>query len=613
MMTFSGLEYAWPYFLSTFVSLGMISYAWTRRKIRMSWYFKALMIFAAGWAFSSGMHLLLSDIESKLLWVDLKYVFVAGMPVAWVLMAVGYAGWIDRITGKRALLLYIIPIFTVLLVGTNGLHGLVFTKSVIVRSDILVTIAREYGPWFWIHTVYSYGLVAAGLVIFLRQVVLTTGFYRRQAFIMLAGALIPFIFNAVYLSNPGLFNHLDSTPIAFSVSGVIFAIGLFRYGLLDIVPIARAEAVRLMDDPMIVLDRFRRVLDANDAAVHLLGLDSGGNVGERLYTVAPCLSDIDHALAGSERYRCDLLIEAPDGSSDWFDCRSKDLRSQNGDLRGWLLVFREVTDMKNAAFQLQRAKERAEELSTLKSTFLSTMSHEIRTPLAGIIGLADVLTSETTGEHQEFAQMIMDGGNRLLRTLNSVLSVSMLSSGRVAFNHSCQDVRAVCRKSISGFREMAEKKGLAVDSTMPLQAVMADIDESHLEHALSHVIENAVKFTDSGRITIKLATSDDMVAIAVSDTGMGIDAQYLPKLFDAFTQASTAMERELDGSGLGLCVARGLLEEMGGTITVDTIQGEGSVFTLHFPLSQKQENDRPAMARRSERPTADRKADRKSV
>jgi signal transduction histidine kinase len=267
----------------------------------------------------------------------------------------------------------------------------------------------------------------------------------------------------------------------------------------------------------------------------------------------------------------------------WFDARINLLEDELGSPLGYLCVLRDVTERKAAEHQLLLAKKRVEELSRLKSAFLSNMSHEIRTPLAGIIGLSDMLYEETEGEHQEFAGLIRDGGARLLRMLNSVLSVAHLSSGKIEQHARRVDIVELIRSTMDGFRVEAERAGLELTFAEPAAPVDAVLDPDHFSHAIGHLLDNAIHFTESGRVNVRLESTSDDIHVMISDTGRGMDARFLEQAAEAFSQEAFDLDRPVEGSGLGLRVAYGLVEEMNGQISVDSAQGAGTCFTVTVP------------------------------
>ncbi len=241
----------------------------------------------------------------------------------------------------------------------------------------------------------------------------------------------------------------------------------------------------------------------------------------------------------------------------------------------------------------RKTNERLRELDRLKSAFLSNMSHEIRTPLTAVIGFASLLKDDFSEENKELVPLILKGGNRLLRTINSVLDLAQLESGKFYLNKQPMNLIEFVTDSVDFFRPQANKKGLGMHLILPKATLIeVELDRDILERILSNLIGNAIKFTESGQVTVGVRGINDEVRIWVKDTGVGISKSFLPYIFDKFRQESTGEARHFEGSGLGLSICKHLTELMGGAIAVESEKGKGTYFMLRFPARVTVEYDR---------------------
>ena len=283
------------------------------------------------------------------------------------------------------------------------------------------------------------------------------------------------------------------------------------------------------------------------------------------------------------------------------------IRSASGDPVGGVGIVEDVTERREYERELIRARDEAEKLNQLKSAFLANMSHEIRTPLTAIIGFADILTEELPSTHRRLPQIIEQSGTRLLDTLNSVLDLSMLESGEMELTEKVVDVTKHVKENVDLLQPLAVKKDLSLRVDAPDAARFAHLDPSALDRILSNLVGNAIKFTETGSVTVRVTDTvwapaqdpsrtpgdDDTengpqpgVRIDVEDTGMGISDSFLPDLFDVFKQESAGLQRSHEGSGLGLAITRHLVDQLGGTIAVDSEKGVGSTFSVTFPTEK---------------------------
>jgi len=244
----------------------------------------------------------------------------------------------------------------------------------------------------------------------------------------------------------------------------------------------------------------------------------------------------------------------------------------------------------NRASADRRARDRAYAASVAKTDFLATMSHEIRTPLNSIIGFAQVLERTDLPEAaRDQVGVIRRSGDALLTVVNDILDFSKVEAGRLELDPKPVDLAQVCRDALAIVTGAAERKGLAVGMTVTGDLAAAYVCDDHrLCQVLLNFLNNAVKFTDAGRITLELAIAPagpaDRIRIAVTDTGVGIPAQVQSVLFDRFRQVDSSISRTYGGTGLGLAIAKGLTEAMGGRVGVTSAPGAGSQFWMEVTL-----------------------------
>jgi PAS domain S-box-containing protein len=235
---------------------------------------------------------------------------------------------------------------------------------------------------------------------------------------------------------------------------------------------------------------------------------------------------------------------------------------------------------------LIEAKEDAEAAARLKSSMMANMSHEIRTPLTSIIGFAEILSERLDGELETFAQKAHRSSNRLMRTLESVLELSRLEAGTFDLNREEVQLAAIASDTMERLRPQAQRKGLSLTIDRPDRPVTGLLNEEALRRILENLLENAIKFTpEGGTVSVHVRTddADGALVLSVEDTGVGISDEALPEIFEAFKQESEGMDREYEGSGLGLSIVQEITDALGGTLHVETEKGEGSRFIVRLP------------------------------
>jgi len=228
-------------------------------------------------------------------------------------------------------------------------------------------------------------------------------------------------------------------------------------------------------------------------------------------------------------------------------------------------------------------------LSELNSVFLDNMSHELRTPVTVILGYASILYEELEDpELKEMAEIILKSSNRLTEALNLILDQADIETHRLKINYEPENVAQLVKDAVKIFEHEILSKELKLNLDVQSAEIIADTDKRMFSRIVNNLVQNAVKFTKQGQITIKLGVEGEdenaTMVLEVIDTGIGIPDEYQSLIFEAFRQISEGMNRKYQGVGLGLSVTKKFVELLGGTIEVQSKEGEGSHFTVRLPL-----------------------------
>ncbi|OZC02543.1 hypothetical protein BSZ36_05865 [Rubricoccus marinus] len=235
------------------------------------------------------------------------------------------------------------------------------------------------------------------------------------------------------------------------------------------------------------------------------------------------------------------------------------------------------------ADELDRLNAQLRHADELKDSMLANTSHELRTPLTAILGFSEILTDHDDEEVQELADHMLSAGNRLLHTVNDLLDVARLRSGKVDLSPVEVDVARVARRVVAELAPLASQKGLALAVVPAGLSVIAMLDPDAFARVVTNLVSNGIKFTDRGSVTVSIDASEGDVRLQVTDTGRGIDAEFLPRLFQTFEQESTGYGRSAEGSGLGMAITGQLVDLMGGTIAVESELNKGTTIRVRIP------------------------------
>jgi signal transduction histidine kinase len=278
--------------------------------------------------------------------------------------------------------------------------------------------------------------------------------------------------------------------------------------------------------------------------------------------------------------------------------RVLDVRSDPTPGGGWVTTFTDVTEARNAQDELRRAKEAAEAANQAKSRFLATMSHELRTPLNAVIGFSDALLREADNPSGarvgEFAQQINDAGRHLLGLINSILDVARIESGRFDLAADTVDVARLVRACVRQADAAVQAAEVALTVSLPDDLPPLRADERRLQQVLSHLLSNAVKFTEAGG-SVSIGASlelDGGLLLFVRDSGIGIPTEDLDRVFEPFTQLDSSLARRFQGAGLGLYVSRALIAGHGGELVLRSAPGQGTAAEIRLPAERLIASDR---------------------
>jgi len=347
------------------------------------------------------------------------------------------------------------------------------------------------------------------------------------------------------------------------------------------------------DDIIVLIDQDMNILHFNQGLSLLVEnrwgfkLKPGSHVSQIIepdYTKVH-IDMYSRGLAG-ERFSQVEEYMNPDGDPVFIETSYNPVFEDDGTVSSLAIHSRDITLRKLAEIDLIKSMERTAELSRLKTNFLANMSHEIRTPINGILGLAEIMADESDINNiKEYTHYLRESGRRLLNTITSILDISKLEAEGSNLKLEPVSVDHVVHEVLELVQPIAKTKGINLEvlSETGNHTVLAD--RTMLNQIFTNVIGNAVKFTLEGGVIVEIGTKkmSGFVVITVTDTGVGISEDFLPKVFEAFEQESSGTRRAFEGSGLGLSITKKLINLIGGSIAVSSKKNVGTTFEMKLP------------------------------
>jgi PAS domain S-box-containing protein len=360
-------------------------------------------------------------------------------------------------------------------------------------------------------------------------------------------------------------------------------------------------------DPLVTISPEGKITDVNEASVKVTGVPREKLIGTDFfdYFTEPqkAREVYQEVFAKGSVADSPLTLRHKDGKLTDVLFNGSVYKDDRGNVLGIVIVARDITDQKifeneliEAKRNAERATQRAEESTKLKEAFLANMSHEIRTPLNSIIGFTDLLLKKNLGEQEnDFVRTIKMSGENLLEIINNVLDVSKIESGSMTFEQTPLSVKDLFISLNLMLLQKAKKKNLNL--LFVCENNVPDVllgDPARLSQILINLVGNAIKFTQKGNVDVfakALNEENEIVQIefSVTDTGIGIPEDKQQHIFERFRQAESHTSRNYGGTGLGLTIARQLVELQGGMLTVKSKEGKGSVFSFILPFKKSKE------------------------
>ncbi len=352
--------------------------------------------------------------------------------------------------------------------------------------------------------------------------------------------------------------------------------------------------IQSADDGISFFDKEWDLKFSNSAFYSVIGLDKDSYASsDPAVLIHP--DDIGYMAARLEAlknkgfHESELRLRHKDGYYVTLSTRSVTVKDENGKIIGALTISRDITKMKEVHEELVKANIEAEMSSRLKSSFLANISHEIRTPLNSVVGFSNLLLSNDVTQEmkEEYIEHINHNSEKLLQIIGDIIDLSRLESSQIEITYEESSVNAIVNEVIDEARQIIKRNEksiiLNVKNLFEDNADLVFTDKIWLKRVLSHLMDNAIKFTLDGSIEFSYSKENEDLIFKISDTGIGIKKENLNRIFEEFRQEIDGHHRPFEGLGIGLTLAKEVVERMGGKISVKSEKGIGSEFSFSIP------------------------------
>ncbi|HXG89555.1 MAG TPA: histidine kinase N-terminal 7TM domain-containing protein [Vicinamibacterales bacterium] len=560
-----------------------------RRTVPGSAVFGWLMFATAYWAIIGALHAVVEPVASRIVLAQFQYLGIAAVAPLWLLFASQYARarWLDDTLTRS--LLWVIPGVTVLIAFTNAWHHLLWTDIRLATPSLASRLVYSHGPWFWIALIFNYCALAAGTVLLFQSVRRFPLPYRRQTTLIIAGALLPWVGNVLYIAKlmPA---GLDLTPVAFAASGTSLLWGFYRHRLLGLVPIARDLVIDSMDEAVIVLDSNRHIIDFNPAAGKVAGC-TVDSIGRSIADAVPWWTRASADGQGSPGYPAVIA-----SGGRFLEFEVKPVRDGQERFAGWLVVARDISARRKAEIERRDLERRMLEQQKAESlaVLAGGVAHDFNNLLTGILGNADLLSMAANDNPalRKSADAIVIGAQRAAGLVSQMLAYA--GQGRVISE--LIDLDELVREMLD-LLQASVARHCTLSYSEPGALPRVKVDPTQVRQVVLNLIVNASDAVDDGgRVTVSGGTefldaaalaglifSSDAVPghfsyVQVADDGPGMDRATVARIFDPFYSTKQS------GRGLGLAAVQGIVRSHRGALRVDTAPGRGTTFKVWFPI-----------------------------
>lgn len=571
-MQYQYTPYIWPLIVSAFFSLSLGVYALLKRKhAKGAKSFILSMFVVTIWSSANALEMSGADLTTKLFWANMQYIAYCYSPVTLLALSMQFTGYDQWIRNRKGLWIAVIPTIIILLVWTDGWHGLIRHDLHLDYSGSFPVIAKKYGPVFYIHAMYSHLLNISAWVLLIRAVFFKNTVYRRQAIALFLGVGLIIIPNLLYIFGFGPVKRLDITPIFFGPAGLIIAWGIFDLKLFDLVPLARATVIETMDAGVMVLDLQDRVLDMNPAFKTMVGFAAAQISTKTVKEICVKIPELAKACIDRRFTHREFSINS-DGFSKVYEVLISPLTDCKGILIGRLAVIYDITERKQVQQEFlnqQRKLAVIEERENLARDmhdnlgqvlgFINLQAQGIRQELfnAGVETAAakfDKLVDATQSAHQEMREYIR----------NARSSASSEKNFSTALT-----------KDIISFEKQT---GLKVELKIPNGFTGEELEPNirlNLLNIVKEALNNIRKHAEAGQVKIRVLLAKEQLIITVEDDGKGFDKAKLncgPK------------------TKFGLDIMRERASEIGLKIDIQSNVGKGTRIEFCMLLKEGREN-----------------------
>jgi len=568
--------------LSSILSFGLAFYSFAKTEIRKTSSFFFLMLAVAIWSFAASMELLSNKLENKVFWSMFSYLGIATLGPLWLLFAMEFNNMLFKGSKKLFIILFSFSSLIIIATFTNTYHHLLWKATIPQVNKHGLYVEYNHGILVIINSVYTYLLFVSGISMFILNAIRDFVKYGWSTIVFVISGFFPVGINIIYMVTDNDFSKFDLTPVSFTLTGLVIYLGIFRFNIFSVLPVAYKHLFNNMSDGVIVLDQKLKLTAYNPTIEKIASLHYS-NTKSIEDSMSELLSFIKDNIQNNNyqgEYICHHFNPVK-----YFVIQITKFSSRKKMVDNYMVVIHDITKRKNFEINLNSSQKKLEEFSYVQSKLLSIISHDFKNSLGGINNAITFLLGNpevSDEEKNEFLVEMQKSSENIYQLLENILEWGKNKS-LMMFSPTFHACETLVYEILGTIKFQAINKKINIKPTIE-QGLMVYTNKHVFATIIRNLLSNAIKYSyEMGVIEINAISNNNNCQISIIDYGTGINEKVKNNLFNIESKISTAGTKNEKGSGFGLFLIKEFVDLHKGKIEVESTPGKGSTFTISFP------------------------------
>jgi PAS domain S-box-containing protein len=546
---------------------------------------------SAIWAITDSLEHAATSLTIKIFWSQFAIIGASTIPVLFLLFTLAFTQN-DKLNNlKSALILLSIPIITIIFTFTNQHHHLIWEKvDLITQNNDSV---YHYGKWFWIYVFYEFGLVILAIIILLLATLQFYNTYKRQIIYLIIASLLPFAASILYIFKLTSLK-ADMTPVALIFSGIFVATGIYRQGMIDIIPVARKQIIDNLSDGIIVVDMADRIIDTNPAIAAMTGSRLEDLIGKPFKNISDIIFHPGIDYSTNAIFTTETVITI-DKEPRFYEVTYNPVSGINQNLIGKIFILHDFTKRKVALDSAVESNDRLRKEITEKEklivdldAYARSVAHDLKNPISGLLSLSEVIKDDFFNERQEEAFESLDMAHeqtlKMYKIVDELLLLSRIRKEDI--KPVALDMASIFNEALKRMNGQLDEKNITIATPDSWPIVLGHTQ--WIEEVWFNFISNAVKYGGNPPL-IKTGydkVNDFAYRFWIQDNGNGLPPESFLKVFNDFERLG---RKNVEGHGFGLSIVKRIIEKLGGEVSVssENSPGKGCIFSFTLNANPK--------------------------